>query len=298
MNLAALRLWMAVAEMGSFSRAADSLFISQPAVSKRVQELEESLGVSLLDRSGRMVRLTEAGQILYRYSQQIFAAERAAESALSQLRDLSQGHLSVGASNTIGTYLLPALLGRFHDQYPGIHLSMEVGNTQQMIDQLRHKPLDIAFVEAPVAAPDLVTTPWKNDRLVVIAPPGHPLTAYQPIPLAMILGEPFILREPGSGTREVAEDALRVYGRQFQIALELGSNEAVKQAVSAGLGLAIISDVTLQLERAAGRLTILDAPELTLRRSLTYVRIAGRPASRALMAFLALLSDVEQSAVR
>jgi len=99
MNLAALRLWMTVAEMGSFSRAADSLFISQPAVSKRVQELEESLGVSLLDRSGRMVRLTEAGQILYRYSQQIFAAERAAESALFQLRDLRQGHLSVGASS-------------------------------------------------------------------------------------------------------------------------------------------------------------------------------------------------------
>ncbi|MHB8628393.1 MAG: LysR substrate-binding domain-containing protein [Aggregatilineales bacterium] len=286
MNLAALRLWMTVAEMGSFSRAADSLFISQPAVSKRVQELEESLGVSLLDRSGRMVRLTEAGQILYRYSQQIFAAERAAESALSQLRDLSQGHLSVGASNTIGTYLLPALLGQFHDQYPGIHLSMEVGNTQQMIDQLRHKPLDIAFVEAPVAAPDLVVTPWKNDRLVVIAATDHHLAAQSVVSLENLTREVFVMREPGSGTRDVAEDALRQHNIALSIAFELGSNDAVKQAVSAGLGLAIISEVTLELEMALSRLAVLNVPELKLNRDLTHVTMIERPHSPALTAFL------------
>jgi DNA-binding transcriptional LysR family regulator len=286
MNLAALRLWMTVAEMGSFSRAADSLFISQPAVSKRVQELEESLGVFLLDRSGRMVRLTEAGQILYRYSQQIFAAERAAESALSQLRDLSHGHLSVGASNTIGTYLLPALLGQFHDQYPGIHLSMDVGNTQQMIDQLRHKPLDIAFVEAPVSGHDLVVTPWKNDRLVVIAATDHRFAAQPIVSLEDLTREIFVMREPGSGTRDVAEDALRQHNITLSIAFELGSNDAVKQAVSAGLGLAIISEVTLELELALNRLAILNVPELKLKRDLTHVTMIERPHSPALAAFL------------
>ncbi|QPC80520.1 LysR family transcriptional regulator [Phototrophicus methaneseepsis] len=289
MNLASLRLWMMVAEHSSFSRAAEVAYISQPAISKRVQELEQSLGVALLDRSGRNVQLTEAGQILYRYGKQIFAAERAAESALAQLNDLQRGHLAVGASNTIGTYLLPALLGRFHDQYPGIELSMEIGNTHQMIEELRHKPLDVAFVEAPVTGPDLNVIPWRTDQLVVIAPIDHPLAAQDRVSLERLSQEVFIMREPGSGTREVAENALSQHGVELPIAFELGSNAAVKQAVIAGLGLAIISEVTLTLELALKRLTVLKVPELILNRALTHVTIIERPHSPALTAFLASL---------
>ena len=143
---------------------------------------------------------------------------------------------------------------------------MEIGNTQQMIEQLRHKPLDIAFVEAPVAAPDLVCDPWRSDQLVVIAPTHHPLTAQPVVSLDTLAKEVFIMREPGSGTREVAEEALRQHHIQLSIAFELGSNDAIKQAVGAGLGLAIISEVTLTLELALGRLAVLNVPELKLNR--------------------------------
>ncbi len=286
MDLASLRLWMRVAELGSFSRAAKAAFISQPAISKRVRDLEQSLGVTLLDRSGRAVRLTEAGELLYHYGKQIFAAERAAESVLAQLNGLQQGHLAVGASNTIGTYLLPTLLGDFHARYPGITLSMEMGNSHQMIEALRHQALDVAFVEAPVAAPDLDVTSWREDRLVVIAPVDHPLAAQSSISLATLAQESFIMREHGSGTREVAEDGLRERGITLSVAFELGSNAAVKQAVCAGLGLAIISDVTLTFELALKRLAVLDVPEIRFNRALTYVTLVNRPPSPALKAFL------------
>ncbi len=293
MDLTSLRLWMSVAELGSFSRAAEAAYISQPAISKRVQGLEQSLGVALLDRSGRTVRLTEAGEILYHYGKQIFAAERAAESALAQLNGLQHGHLAVGASNTIGTYLLPTLLGGFHARYPGISLSMEMGNTHQMIEALRHQALDVAFVEAPVAAPDLAVTPWREDRLVIIAPLDHPLAAQSQIAPEALAREPFIMREQGSGTREVAENNLRERGITLSVAFELGSNAAVKQAVCAGLGLAVISEVTLTFELALKRLVVLDVPGIQFNRALTYVTIVDRPSSPALKAFLA--QQVEQA---
>ena len=291
MNLTSLRLWMRVAELGSFSKAAEATFISQPAISKRVQELEQTLGVTLLDRSSRKVCLTEAGEILYQYGKEIFATERAAELALEQYNGLQRGRLAVGASNTIGTYLLPALLGEFHTRYPTIKLSMEIGNTHQMIDLLRHQPLDIAFVEAPVDEPDLMVTSWQMDRLVMIAPKRHPLASQSNISLESLVEEPFILREKGSGTREVAENELYKHGIMLPVAFELGSNAAVKQAVCAGLGLAIISEVALNFELALHQLVVLDVPDFQPKRALTYVTIVNRPHSPALTAFLAYITN-------
>ncbi|MBZ0302445.1 MAG: LysR family transcriptional regulator, partial [Anaerolineae bacterium] len=171
MNLYLLRVFATVAEHGSFSQAARALYISQPAVSKGVQSLEQQIGMRLLDRSHRDISLTEAGHLLYDYAQRIFAAERAAESALEQLNGLERGHLALGASHTIGTYLLPPLMGLFHQRYPGVRLSLEIANTQQILIDLRTRPLDLAFVEGPVSDANLVVAPWRTDRLVVIAPP-------------------------------------------------------------------------------------------------------------------------------
>ncbi len=289
LNLHLLRIFATVAEHESFSEAAAILFISQPAVSKGVRALEQQIGVPLIDRSSRTLLLTETGQLLYRHAQAIFAAERAAEQELEELYGLEQGHLAIGASNTIGTYLLPPLLGVFHRRYPHIRLSLKIGNTEQIIAQLQTTPLDTAFVEGPVDDPDMVVTPWRDDTLVVIAAPNHPLVKQQPVSLARLTAEPFIVREPGSGTQRIVETALYQRKLEVQAAMELGSNEAVKQAVIAGLGIGIVSKATIGLEVASGELIILNAPELVVQRVLTRVTIAGRSPSHALLAFQTLL---------
>jgi len=267
------------------------LYISQPAISKGVQELERQLGVTLLDRSGRGVALTEAGATLLEHAQQLFAVERAAEAALEQLEGLDRGQLAIGASSTIGIYMLPALLGRFRQRYPGIRLFLDIGNTQQIGERLRTVPLDTVFVEGPVDLQHTDLKPWRDDTLVVIAAPDHPLVGTQPIPLKDVLAEPFVLREVGSGTRNVIEQALRERGVALRITMELGSTEAIKQVVCAGLGLAIVSEATIALELQAGRLAILEVPELTVERVLTQLHVGGRPPSRALQAFEELLRE-------
>jgi DNA-binding transcriptional LysR family regulator len=235
--------------------------------------------------------LTEAGALLYRHATQIFAAERAAEVALAQLHGLEHGHLAIGASSTIGIYLLPKLLGIYRRRHPKVQLFLDIGNTQQIVERLHTKPLDMAFVEGPVSASDIRVKPWRTDRLVVIAAPNHPLVEQEIISLHRLLREPFVMREPGSGTREVAEAAVRERDGTLKIAMELGSTEAVKQAVAAGLGLAIVSEATIIVERAIGRLTVLPVAGLEMERMLTQLFIVGRPESRALAAFQSLLAE-------
>jgi DNA-binding transcriptional LysR family regulator len=290
-NLHLLRIFATVAECGSFSKAADELYISQPAVSKGVLELEHQLGTNLIDRSGRKATLTEAGSLLQQHARQIFALERSAETALEQLHGLQRGHLALGASQTTGTYLLPPIMGVFHRQYPGVQLSLDIGNTQQVVERLLKGVLDTAFVEGPVDEPGIVIQPWRVDKLVVIAAPDHPLVNQQPVSLARLLVEPFVTREPGSGTRAVMEQALRERNAQIQIAMELGSNQAVKQAVSAGLGISVVSEATVIVALKAEMLAVLDVPEFVLTRTLTQISISGRPSSPALMAFQEILIE-------
>ncbi|KAB8142732.1 LysR family transcriptional regulator [Chloroflexia bacterium SDU3-3] len=292
MNLHLVRLFAAVAAEQSFSRAAERLYISQPAISKGIQELERQLDAKLIDRSASPIGLTEAGRLLQRYAAQIFAAERGAERALAQLHNLERGHLTIGASSTIGIYMLPALLGTYHQRHPGVELVLDIGNTQQILDRLTSMPLDMAFVEGPVDAEGVATRPWRSDTLVAIAAPAHPLAVLPRVTLAQIQGAPFIVREHGSGTREVTEAALREHHVEIQIAMELGSTEAIKQAVMARLGIAIVSEATVSAELESGRLVVLDVEGLRIQRMLSTLHVAGRPASRALEAFELLLDEV------
>lgn len=289
LNVPFLRVFSAVAEARSFSRAAEQLFMSQPAVSKAVRELEQQVGLALLDRSARPIALTEAGAVLLAHAHQMFADERAAERALDQLREVGAGSLAVGASSTIGIYLLPSAIARFHRAHPRIRLFLDIGNTQQVLEHLRGATLDVAFVEGPVEGEDLLIEPWRLDELVVVAPHAHPLAHGEPVTLERLLAEPFVLREPGSGTREVIELALRARGATLTVPLELGSTEAIKRAVIAGMGLAIVSVATVTTELATGQLRLVPVPELPLRRTLTRLSIVGRPPSPAVRAFLAIL---------
>lgn len=294
MNLHLLRLFSAVVQQGSFSKAATSLFISQPAVSKAVQELERQVGAPLLDRSSSGVALTAAGQTLYRYAEQIFLTEQAAILELARLRGVESGRLALGASTTIGVYRLPPLLADFAVRFPHIHLFLDIGTTNDIVARLLTSPLDLALVEAPVSDDRLDIAPLWPDRLVVIAPPQHALTRAGAVGLAEVLAQPFIGREPDSATRLLVERELEKRGISLPVQIEVASNEAIKHMVQVGLGLAMVSETTIQTELATGRLISLPIPELVIERNFFLLQVVKRPLSASGQSFLSLLREPER----
>jgi DNA-binding transcriptional LysR family regulator len=287
LNLHLVRLFVSVATQHSFSRAAETLHISQPAVSKGVLALERQLGLILLDRSQAHLPLTEAGQILLDYAQGIFADERLAENALAQVREGTQGHLAIGASHTIGIYLLPPLISCFHRQHPNVRVTLDVANTNDLVQRLINGALDLVLVEGPVTSSTLVSTPWREDRLVVVAPPQHIARKTEPVPLAALANEMFLLRESGSGTRTIIDAYLKAHNLHLPHVMEVSNNEAIKQLVGEGLGLAIIPAPTCQQEIDAGKLHMIIVPELAITRQLWRVEIPHRPLSPSARAFAA-----------
>ncbi len=289
LHLHGLRVFAAVAEQRNFTRAAERLHISQPAVSKMILELERQLDLNLIERGSQPLQLTDAGERLYQHARAIFDSEQTAEAELAALRGLAAGRLQLGASTTIATYLLPTIVGHFHEQYAGIRISMKSANTRRIADLLLDYQLDIALVEGPVEDPRLEMRPWHSDELVIIASPRHPLagrTALQPADLA---GQGFIMREPGSGTRNVTEAALARCGLAVRTELELGSTEAIKEAVAAGLGVAMVSRASIVDQLTLRRLAVLDVPGLQCRRTLHQLIRKGRNPSAAVQAFLPYL---------
>ncbi len=289
MNLHHLRVFAAVAEHGGFSRAAIALRLSQPAVSKTVQELERQIGLALFDRAGRSPRLTDAGETLLGRARELFGVERVAEEELGALRGLERGILRVGASTTVATYFLPQLLARFHQQHPGVTLRVLSANTRAIARRLVEGRLDIALVEGPVSHERISVIPWREDELVVIAPATHWLVRKRHVVADDLQGEPFILREPGSGTRAVAEAALAKHGIHPSATVQFGSTEAIKQAVAAGLGLAVVSRAAAADQLALGYIAVVPLSGVSFRRALTELRLTGRSASATTVAFRALL---------
>jgi DNA-binding transcriptional LysR family regulator len=294
LNLHLVRLFVTVATEHSFSRAADALNISQPAVSKGVLTLERQLGLTLLDRSQAQLPMTDAGRILYTHAQALFANERLAEAALDQMRGLAQGRLIIGASTTIGIYLLPPLVSVFHRENPGIHLSLVISNTNELVRQLVERPLDLAFVEGPIEAINVQQIPWQHDHMVVIAPPHHAAREFQRVPLAAVAHELFLLRETGSATRELINAYLLRSDITLPAVMEVGNNEAIKQLVMAGVGLGLVPEATCATEVATHRLVLLHVEELTIPRQLWQLDVLGRPSSPAVQAFKALLAAGHQ----
>lgn len=289
LNLNALRVFAAVVERGGFSRAAESLRVSQPAVSKAVRELERQVGVELLDRRQRTPRPTEAGALLAERARELFAAERTAEEELRAVRGLARGTLRIAASTTVATYLLPALLATFRRRHPGIALFVASTNTRQVTRLLVHRRVEVALVEGPVSHPRIDVVPWREDELIIVAPASHPLARRRAVPARLLARESFIVREPGSGTRAVAHAALRAANIQTRTALVLGSTEAIKQAVAAGLGLAIVSRDTCADQLASGKLAEVRVAGLVIRRPLTRLILRGTKPTAAAAAFESLL---------
>src|SRR5437879_713141 len=205
MNLHHLRLFAAVADHGGFTKAASALNLSQPAISKSLKELEGELNLTLIDRSGRDIRLTDAGRALHGRARELFGVERIAERELRELRGLKRGILRIGASTTIATYMLPPVLGRFHLRHPGVRIQASSANTRAVLRMLLESRVDVALVEGPVSHARVDVIPWRDDELVVIAHPDHHLASARRVAVAALAAEQFLVREPGSGTREVSE---------------------------------------------------------------------------------------------
>jgi DNA-binding transcriptional LysR family regulator len=286
LNLHLLRLFAAVARTGSFSRAADLLHISQPAISKGVRDFELQVGCRLLDRTPKGVRATREGAALARHAETLFAAERAAEDELLALRNLDSGSLRIGASTTIATYMIPEYLGIFHRAFPGIDLHLVSANTSDIAALMLAHEIEVALVEGPVEDENLTSEAWRTDVMGLIAGPDHRFAAAQgPIDVRLLADEILIVREPGSGTREVVAQALATHRIEPQRTLEIGSTEAIKQAVAAGVGVAIVSTATIDDQVRLGKLKMIPIKGVHIERMLWQLRSPGRLEVPAAVAF-------------
>jgi DNA-binding transcriptional LysR family regulator len=285
LNLHLLRLFATVADYGSFSRAAQALSISQSAVSKGVAEFERQVGAKLLER-GREIVPTEAGAVLLRHAAVLFAAERGAEAELQALGGgTARGSLHIGASTTISTYILPPLLGLFQQAHPAVHLRLSTANTRDIANLLIAKAIDLAFIEGPISLPGLTLTPWRLDELVVVATPSHPLAAKVKVEPSDLSAHRHIIREAGSGTRDVVAAALREHGIVPNETMEVGGTAAIMEVTAAGLGIAIVSRAAARDKVALGALHVVPIAGLTIGRSLYRLAATGRGLNAAALAF-------------
>ncbi len=291
MNLHLLRTFASVVERGGFTRAAQAIHISQPAVSRAVRELEEQLGLALLERSGGPLRCTEAGTALYRHAKGIFALEHAAESDLRGLRGLEAGNLVVGAGRSIATYILPKLIARFLERFAGIDVRIVSDNTHAIEQQLLACEIDIALVEAPTSDPRIELLDWREDEMVILASAGHIFAERDPIDPAMLGTMRWVMREAGSGTREVAQKQLREIGIEVHRILEVSSNGAVVQFVAAGLGVTMISLEVARDQIGLGRVMTIAIEGFRPSRRLYRARLRDRLMSPAARAFDAIAAD-------
>jgi DNA-binding transcriptional LysR family regulator len=297
-NLHQLRTFESVARHRSFTRAAEELALTQPAVSVQVKALEESLGTDLFDRAGRQVTLTEAGESLIEYARRILGLLEEARSVIDDLHELRRGRVSISTVTTPGAYVLPPLLGAFQALYPGIRISLEVTNRATVRRRLLDNDVDLTIMGRPPQDLEHVATPFLPNDLVVIAAPTHPLAGKRRIPLARVAEEPLVMREAGSGTRVAVEEHFKEHDLEPRLGLEVGDNSGVKEAVAAGLGVSILSRHALEMELALGRLTLLDVRGFPLHRQWTIVRTPGRRLSRAAEAFERFLVTSAQSILK
>lgn len=255
LNFHQLQIFYTVAEKGSFSSAAQALHMTQPAVTMQVQSLEEYFGTKLFNRTTKKIELTEAGRALLPFAKRSIELMRETEAGMSRFTHMLEGRLQLGASLTIGEYILPRLLGPFGKEFPHISVSMKVMNTAQILDEILQHQLTFGLVEAPIDHPEVHTEAVLNDELKLIIPAGHELSRFGTVPFAEMLRYPFVLREQGSGTRRVMEEELIRRGQDpaaLKIVMELGSTGAVKSAVEAGLGISILSQSSVKHELRLG----------------------------------------------
>jgi DNA-binding transcriptional LysR family regulator len=254
MNLHHLRIFYTVAQRRSVTRAAAELLLSQPAVSLQLKALEREMGLSLFERGGPSLRLTQAGEVLYRAAVSILHAKDEAERAISELRGGSKGRLILGAGTTGGMYVLPRIVKAYKTLWPETEILFHIGTTDQLLERLQENVLDMGVVGGPVEDRRFVIETICTDELVLIAAPSHPIASLAKVTLKDLAGMPFIVPETGSRTRQLVERKLREAGVPITIAMQLPGTEGVKRAVQAQLGVGMVSSFAVESECLAGAL--------------------------------------------
>jgi DNA-binding transcriptional LysR family regulator len=279
-----LQVFHTVARLLSFTKAAESLHMTQPAVTFQVRQLEEYFNTRLFDRAHNRISLTEAGKRVYEYAEDIFELYAKMDNAVRDLTGEISGVLIIGASTTIAEYMLPALLGDFKKKYPDVNVQLRVSNSDGIVHMVENNDIDLGVVESPVLNKNLVVEECRKDRLVAIVPPQHALSNKKEVTIKELLEHEYIAREEGSGTREVIHEQLAEAGMKsadLHITMELGSPEAIKGAVEAGMGVSIVSEVTIHKELEIGTLVALELTP-SLERPFSFVHQKQKFRQRAM----------------
>jgi DNA-binding transcriptional LysR family regulator len=289
-----LRVFCAVSRLLSYTRAAEELGCQQPTVSALVAELERATQLTLLELWGRRLALTDEGRELYAHAQQVIAAADETWQAMAELHGVTKREnvpLCVAADTTVGTYVLPHILGAFHRRQPAVTLNLRVANRADVRACLLAGEVDLVIAGRPPAVDGLVAEPFLANPLVAIASPEHVLATQIQIPLALLAEEAFLLREVGSGTRAAVEELFEVAGIPLKIGMVLGHVEAIKQAVAAGLGVSVLSEVAVKREVHTRRLAILHVEHFPIQRRWYIARLAGQPLNANAAEFIEFLRE-------
>jgi len=282
-----------VADLKSFSKAADDLFLTQPTVSGHILSLEQSLSLRLFDRASREVRLTKSGEVFQEYASRILSLRKDLLNALSEFSQGIRGELSLGASTIPGEYLLPRLIGDFKKEHPSFLISLKIADTKEVIQYVLQDHVEFGIIGAKLSHPSLHYEKYEEDEIIVVGPSDHPLTRKKRVNVDELLKEPWIIREEGSGTRIAVEKALRRKGKnlkQFNVVIEMGSTSSVKEGVKAKLGLAFISGRATEGEVHQGAFSRIDVEGLEpISRQIYIVSHRRRTLSPMGMEFLRFL---------
>lgn len=287
-TLRQLEVFAEVLKSGSTTQASVMLALSQSAVSAALTDLEGQLGVQLFDRVGKRLVVNEHGRLLY--PRALALLEQTTE--IEQLFRKDNGAIRVYASSTIGNYILPAMIARYRQDFPDLPLELSVGNSQDVINAVLDFRVDIGLIEGPCHSTEIISEPWLEDELVVFAAPSSPLTK-GPVTLELLAASPWILRERGSGTRELVDYLLLSHLPRFQMAMELGNSEAIKHAVRHGLGISCLSRRVIAEQLQAGTLSEVTVPLPRLVRTLWRVHHRQKHISNAITRFLYYSDQVE-----
>jgi len=284
-TLPQLRVFEASARLGSFTRAAEELHIAQPTATAQIKKLTETIGLPLFEQVGRRVYLTDAGECLYAGCHDVFRALANVAETLNSLRAVDSGHLRLAVCST-GKYFAPRMLGAFVQRHPGVEVALEIHNRQTLIDRLARNEDDLYVFTSPVEREDVVIQALMPNPLVVFARDDHPLANAQQISFERIAEEYFVMREAGSGTRLLATNVFDLHGRTPKIRLELSTDEAIKEAIRAGLGVSIMSRFTYGLEPEPTNLICLDVDGFPLKNYWYFAYPVGKHLSATARAFM------------
>lgn len=292
-NFHRLYIFHTVAKLGSFTKAAAELSISQPAVSIQVKELERSMDTTLLSRMRSGVALTDTGEIVFGFTRRIFSLAEEMEYAIQDVTGLQAGRLTIGSSSTPGECILPLVIGKFQERYPRVEVSLAIYNTRVIIERILNRELDLGMAGSAVEMKGLISTHYANDEVTLVASPAHALAQKESVSFEDIADEMYVVREPGSATRRAAEDCFEQRGISIRVSMELGSNEAVKRATAAGLGIGALSKFSVAPDVAAGYLKVLPVVGWKCERPLTVFYRDDTHISTVQRAFLTILESEE-----